>query len=70
MGIVTNITYDTFPKQHERKDQEVLVCFHYDTTRTIVGKVVRDDIEAPFEMIILLEDGRYILSSECMWRPI
>ncbi len=49
--------------------QKVRVCFNYDTTATFIGLVVRDDAEAPGKMIIKLDDGRHVLSSECQYQP-
>jgi len=46
------------------------VCFDYDTSRTLLGLVVRDDAEEPGRMIIKLEDGRHVLSTECQYQLI
>jgi hypothetical protein len=35
----------------------------------LMGEVVRDDIEAPYIMIIRLDDGRHVLATECQWQP-
>lgn len=71
MGCHANIRHDKFPKQ--RSDigyRRVVVCFHYDTEQELLATVVRDDDEEPFVMILLLDDGRYVLATECQWRPI
>jgi hypothetical protein len=67
MGIVKNIGFDEFPKQGKYLGKKVFVCFHYDTSKTVDGRIVRDDVEEPWIVIIALEDGRYILSTECMY---
>jgi hypothetical protein len=67
MGIHPNVGIDRFPKQGEWKGRNVLVCFEYDTTRTIPGTIVRDDEEEPGLLIIKLADGRYVLSTECQY---
>ena len=64
MGCYENITADTFPKQGH-VGSYVTVCFHYDASREFRGKIMRDDIEDPFVMVIQLEDGRVVLGSEC-----
>ena len=68
MACVNNISYNTFPRQASFLGERVDVCFHHDTAHTLQGTVVRDDAEEPFEMIIALDDGRYVLSTECQHR--
>ncbi len=78
MGCVNNIAYDKFPKQKDKDYKypeyavgaRVQVCFHYDTSKYCMGTVVRDDIEEPYVMIIRLDDGRHILSTECQFRYV
>ena len=70
MGCVENVGFDKFPKQGRYLHKHVVVCFDYDSTKTIGGRVVRDDEEEPGKMIINLEDGRFVLSTECMWQPV
>jgi hypothetical protein len=67
MGCHPAIRHDSFPKQGTALGKRCLVCFHYDTANAIKGKVVRDDYEAPFDMIIQLDDGRFVRSSECQY---
>lgn len=67
MGLVQNITADTFPRQGSFAGRRVRVCFHYDTSREVLGTVVRCDAEEPGEMIIKLDDGRYVRSVECQY---
>jgi hypothetical protein len=45
------------------------VCFNYDTSKTIMGTIVRDDYEDPWRTIISLDDGRVVLGSECQHAP-
>lgn len=47
--------------------KKVNVCFNYDTSKTISGIIVRDDIEEPGRTIIKLDDGRYVLGAECQY---
>ncbi|MBU8834399.1 hypothetical protein [Mycolicibacterium goodii] len=67
MGSVPNIGMYCFPKQGSYLGQRVTVCFHYDTEVTIGGEIVRDDAEQPGVAIIKLDDGRHVLTTECMW---
>mgnify|MGYP007113027159 CR=1 FL=1 len=68
MGIVKNVGYDKFPKQGEWLGKQVEVCFGYDTSKNVRGSIIRCDAEAPFETIILLENGRVIRDVECQYR--
>lgn len=70
MGCHDNIRHDKFPKQGRHAGKRVNVCFHYDTTKTLLGAVVRDDAESPGELIIRLDDGRFVRSVECMYSPL
>lgn len=70
MGNVENITADKFPQQGTFLHHRVSVCFHYDTSRQIMGTIVRDDREEPFELLIKLDDGRYVLGGECQYSPV
>jgi len=69
MGNVQNITGGTFPTQGPWLGVRTKVCFHYDTSRTVMGTIVRDDNEEPWQTIIQLDDGRYVLGSECQHAP-
>lgn len=66
MGYSKNIGVDRFPQQGQWANKIVCVRFH-DEERTLRGKVVRDDIRDPYVMIILLEDGRHVLATECVY---
>lgn len=67
MGVEVNIDYDNFPEQGSHFNKRVEVCFNYDTSRTIKGRMVRDDKGAPYRSIILLDDGRVVLTTECQY---
>lgn len=67
MGCVKTITATTFPEQSSHVNQRVAVCFMYDTSQSILGTIVRDDLEEPFETIIQLDDGRIVLATECQY---
>lgn len=69
MGVDQNIGYDIFPKQGESLGKRVSVCFNYDTSRLLYGTIVRDDLGPPFKGIIKLDDGRFILHTECQFTP-
>lgn len=69
MGNHANITASKFPDQSDDLHRRVEVCFHYDTSRTVGGTIVRDDREAPYLVIIRLDDGRYVTAGECQYSP-
>lgn len=69
MGYHYNVDYEKFPAQGVFLNKECKVCFNY-ADRTIKGKIVRDDMEEPFKTIIQLEDGRFVMSTECMYSII
>lgn len=70
MGQHPNISHNTFPKQGGFLGSRVRVCFNYDSSNVIEGNVVRDDNVEPGVMIIHLDDGRFVLSTECQYSPI
>jgi len=69
MGVHKNIgiEQDFFPKQSDSVGKETKVCFRFDTSLSIKGTIVRDDAEEPFQTIIKLLDGRFVLATECMY---
>ena len=67
MGCIGTITAYKFPKQSEYVNRRCTVCFHYDTTKLIIGTVIRDDREEPYETLIKLDDGRVIRGVECQY---
>ncbi len=68
MGIEKNIGFDKFPKQGSYLGKDVEVCFNYNTSKKIMGKIVRDDSEEPFKTIIKLQNENYLLATECQYR--
>ena len=67
MGCVPTITKDHFPTQGKGLGTRVEVVFHYETAHVFPGIIVRDDWEAPWELIIQLDDGRFIRGVECQY---
>jgi len=59
--------FNQYPKQGSFIGANVIVCFNYDSSKCISGTIVRDDAEDLHRMIIKLEDGRYVLSTECQY---
>lgn len=68
MGNHKSISHDTFPEQGSMLGKRVKVFFLSDTTKTIDGEIVRDDMEDPWVTIIHLVDGRLVLSTECQYQ--
>ncbi len=69
MGVEKTVGYGRYPEQGALLGVRVAVCFHYDPRNTLSGVVVRDDVEPPLRTIIRLDDGRYVLSTECQYSP-
>jgi hypothetical protein len=67
MGVVKSINYDSFPNQGSFLNRIVEVYFHYNTSKKVLGKVIRDDSEEPGETLIRLIDGRVIKPTECQY---
>lgn len=65
MGCHRNIAIDKFPAQTDWLGKRVDVCFHYQADKKIGGQIVRDDKEEPGVMLFKLDDGRYVLATEC-----
>jgi uroporphyrinogen-III synthase len=70
LGVHQNVGFDKFPKQGNFLNKKVKVCFNYDTSKPLKGKVIRDDIEEPYQTLIQLEDGRVLRSTECQYSSI
>lgn len=58
-----------YPKQGTWHMKRTRVCFRFDTSNTIMGTIVREDDGKPHETIIALDDGRFVLTTECDHRP-
>lgn len=69
MGCHPNIDHMKWPKQGKYLHQRMSVCFNYNPDNRIGGRMVRDDAEEPFVTIIALDDGRFILATECQYSP-
>lgn len=67
MGVIATIDHEKFPKQGEWYKREVSVCFNYDLSHKVDGVIIREDIEAPFLTIIILDDYRVVLATECQY---
>lgn len=67
MGCVKTISFDKFPAQSKIVGSRVRVVYHYNTAKTDYGTIVRDDAETPFETIIKLDNGKYVLGTECQY---
>lgn len=70
MGVENTIDTEKFPHQGTLLGKQVRVCFDYGNSQTLLGIVVRDDAGEPWRTIIKLDDGRYILSTECQYQPL
>ena len=74
IGCIKTISYYNFPKQADSSypyphlGKRVEVCYHYDTSHTHMGTIVRDDREEPWETIIALDNGRYVRGVECQFQ--
>lgn len=65
MGVVQNVGFSEFPKQGDWLGKRTSVCFNHDTANRIGGTIIRDDMDFPGVTIIKLDDGRYVLTTEC-----
>ena len=63
------VSYVDFPKQHFI-GAEVLVSFGYDTDHMIPGVIVRNDADSLGTTIIQLDDGRFVLGTECFYEQV
>jgi len=68
MGIENNISLDNFPEQGAWLNRKVKVCFNYDTSKTILGTIIREDVSGAGLMIINLDNGRTVMSTECQYQ--
>jgi hypothetical protein len=70
MGVKTGISMDAWPEQTDWVGRRVDVCFLDDASHRIAGEIVRDDISGNRPItIIKLDDGRYVLNTECQYSP-
>lgn len=69
MGVHPNIGRGRFPKQGSWLGKRCEVIYDYDAVDRIGAVVVRDDAEEPWRTILLTDDGRYLLTTECQHTP-
>jgi len=68
MGYIKNISFDKFPKQGTWLGKKVKVYYHYDTTKSHDGVIVRDDNENPGQTIIHIpSENRFVLATEVQY---
>ncbi|MDD9212810.1 hypothetical protein [Aeromonas dhakensis] len=65
MSNTANINYGNFPQQGPLLGNRVLVVFHNDTDNAVQGVCVRNDADEAGNTIIQINDGHYVLASEC-----
>lgn len=46
------------------------VAFHGQISQAIGGTIVRDDMEDPYKIVIKLDAGRFVFSTECLYQPV
>lgn len=64
------IPMDVFPRQTEMVGQRAAVTLAYGDDTERWGTIVRSDAEAPFLVLIRLDDGRYVWGGrECTYNP-
>lgn len=70
MGVHDNIGFvrEHFPRQGDLLGRRTSVCFRYESSDTIAGTIIRDDVEDPMRTVIQLDDGRVVLGDECQYR--
>ena len=64
------ITATTFPPQGPCLHARVAVSFSGAPSESVLGTIVRDDAAWPFELLIRLDDGRYVRGVECLYHPL
>ncbi len=67
MGVSQHVGFDRFPEQGSHLGKRVEVCFDYDTSRSIGGRCIRDDMGGDHRTVFLLDDGRVVLATECQY---
>lgn len=67
MGVSQFVNHDKYPEQGSHLNKRVRVCFNYEEKPNFDGTVIRDDKTEPWRLIILLDNGRVILSTECQY---
>ena len=67
MRSVAGISFTEYPKQSDNVNRRVIVCYNFDPSKSHEGTIIRDDMTEPGKMIIKLDNGRVLLSTECMY---
>ena len=68
---MSNIKRESWlPKQGTWLGRIVNVCVDYNTEHIIKGLIVREDEEHPGIMIIKLDSGEYLQSTECQYQLV
>lgn len=67
MGRHINLRANRYPTQGALVGKRVRVFFHDDYACPTLGRIVRDDREEPFRLIVQLDDGRVVTSDECTY---
>jgi hypothetical protein len=67
---MATITHDSFPAQLPILGAEAVVALDNDVINVVTGRIVRADAEEPHVAVLLLEDGRAVLGSECVFTPV
>lgn len=68
MGYHKNIGPDRWPAQSVITGKRVVVIFNFDLSFQLEGTLVRDDTEEPDISIIMLDNGKALLTTECQFR--
>lgn len=67
MTALGRITADSFPPQGKLLGRKVRVVLNHKPP-VLGGTLVRQDIAYPHVEIIQLDNGRFVLGTECDWR--
>lgn len=60
---------NTYPVQNNQLlNKKVVVMLGFESKRPLLGNVIRADAEPPNEVVILLDDQRVVLGSECSYK--
>lgn len=70
MGNVAGVSATEYPRQGGLVGKRVRVCYHYDTENVTEGVCIRDDMSAPYETILQLDNGRVVRGAECQYQQL
>lgn len=60
---------NTYPEQDKKlANKKVVVMLGFESKKPLLGRVIRADATAPNEVVILLDDQRVVLGSECSFK--